>query len=183
MNKIEARNLISEGFKSLTASSKSYQEKVHLNFIKDYLGKKNFSHVASYMSLPHEVSTQKINQFLVDSKTHLYLPKINTHRNVLEFVVCNNQTQFRKNSLNILEPISEETIQLEDLNAVIVPLRAFNKSFQRLGFGGGFYDKTFSGINKPEFIGLAYEFQFLKKLKLEDYDLKLDTVFTNKRLF
>ena len=37
MNKTEARELISKGFKSLTASSKSYQEKVHLDFIKDHL--------------------------------------------------------------------------------------------------------------------------------------------------
>jgi 5-formyltetrahydrofolate cyclo-ligase len=100
----------------------------------------------------------------------------------MEFVLCNEKTQFRKNSLNILEPISEETVQLEKLNAVIVPLRAFNENFQRLGFGGGFYDKTFSGITQPEFIGLAYEFQFIKKLKLEDFDLKLDSVFTDKHL-
>ena len=78
--------------------------------------------------------------------------------------------------------MSEETIELEKLNAVIVPLRAFNKNFQRLGFGGGFYDKTFSGVTGPEFIGLAYEFQFIKKLKLEDFDLKLDVVFTDKQL-
>ena len=78
--------------------------------------------------------------------------------------------------------MSEETIELERLNAVIVPLRAFNKNFQRLGFGGGFYDKTFSGVTKPEFIGLAYEFQFIKKLILEDFDLKLDVVFTDKQL-
>jgi len=182
MNKTEARDLISEGFKSLTASSKSYHEKVHLDFIKDHLEEKNFSHVASYMSLSNEVSTEKINEFLIDSKTHLYLPKINSNSNTLEFVICNKKTQFRKNSLNILEPISEETIQLEELNAVIVPLRAFNENFQRLGFGGGFYDKTFSGITQPEFIGLAYKFQYLKKLKLEDYDLKLDTVFTDKQL-
>ena len=100
----------------------------------------------------------------------------------MEFVLCNEKTQFRKNSLNILEPISEETVQLEKLNAVIVPLRAFNENFQRLGFGGGFYDKTFSGITQPEFIGLAYEFQFIKKLKLEDFDLKLYSVFTDKQL-
>ena len=100
MNKTEARELISKGFKSLTASSKSYQEKVHLDFIKDHLEKKNFSHVASYMSLPHEVSTEKINKFLADSKNHLYLPKINSKSNKLEFVLCNKKTNFRKNSLN-----------------------------------------------------------------------------------
>ena len=183
MNKTEARDFISKGFKSLTASSKSYQEKVHLDFIKDLLEKKNFSHVASYMSLAYEVSTEKINKFLIDSKTHLYLPKINLESNKLEFVLCNKETQFKKNSLNILEPISEEIIRLEELNAVIVPLRAFNENFQRLGFGGGFYDKTFSGVSQPEFIGLAYEFQFIKKLKLEDFDLKLDSVFTDKQLF
>ena len=96
MNKTEARDLISKGFKSLTASFKSYQEKLHLDFIKDHLEKKNFSHVASYMSLPHEVSTEKINKFLADSKTHLYLPKINSTSNKLEFVLCNKKTKFRK---------------------------------------------------------------------------------------
>ncbi len=182
MNKTEARDLISKGFKSLTSFSKSYQEKVHLDFIKVHLEKKNLSHVASYVSLPHEVSTEKINKFLADSKNHLYLPKINSKSNKLEFVLCNKKTKFKKNSLNILEPISEETIQIEKLNAVIVPLRAFNENFQRLGFGGGFYDQTFSGVTEPEFIGLAYEFQFIKKLKLEDFDLKLDVVFTDKQL-
>ena len=78
--------------------------------------------------------------------------------------------------------MSEETIELEKLNAAIVPLRAFNENFQRLGFGGGFYDKTFSGVTGPEFIGLAYEFQFIKKLKLEDFDLNLDVVFTDQQL-
>jgi 5-formyltetrahydrofolate cyclo-ligase len=182
MNKTEARDLISKSFKGLTSSSKSYQEKVHLNLIKDHLKKKNFSHVASYVSLPYEVSTKKINKFLADSKTHLYLPKIDTNTNKLEFALCNENTQFKKNSLNILEPISEEIIQLEELNAVIVPLRAFNRNFQRLGFGGGFYDTTFSEVTQPEFIGLAYEFQFIKKLKLEDFDIKLDVVFTDKQL-
>jgi 5-formyltetrahydrofolate cyclo-ligase len=100
----------------------------------------------------------------------------------LEFALCNENTQFKKNSLNILEPISEEIIQLEELNAVIVPLRAFNTNFQRLGFGGGFYDTTFSEVTQPEFIGLAYEFQFIKKLKLEDFDIKLDVVFTDNQL-
>jgi 5-formyltetrahydrofolate cyclo-ligase len=100
----------------------------------------------------------------------------------LEFALCNENTQFKKNSLNILEPISEEIIQLGELNAVIVPLRAFNRNFQRLGFGGGFYDTTFSEITQPEFIGLAYEFQFIKKLKLEDFDIKFDVVFTDKQL-
>ena len=182
MNKTEARELISKGFKSLTASSKSYQEKVHLDFIKEHLEKKDFSHVASYISLPYEVSTEKINKFLADSKNHFYLPKINSKSNKLEFVLCNKKTKFRKNSLNIFEPMSEETIELERLDAVIVPLRAFNENFQRLGFGGGFYDKTFSEVTEPGFIGLAYEFQFIKKLKLEYFDLKLDVVFTDKQL-
>ena len=156
MNKTEARDFISKGFKSLTASSKSYQEKAHLDFIKEHLEKKDFSHVASYMSLPYEVSTEKINKFLADSKNHLFLPKINSKSNKLEFVLCNKKTKFRKNSLNILEPMSEETIELEKLNAVIVPLRAFNENFKRLGFGGGFYDKTFSGVTGPEFLSLIH---------------------------
>ena len=82
------------------------------------------------MSLPHEVSTEKINKFLAESKTHLYLPKINSTSNKLEFVLCNKKTKFRKNSLNILEPMNEETIELKKLNAVIVPLRALMRTFK-----------------------------------------------------
>ena len=75
MNKTEARDLISKGFKSLTVSSKSRQEKVHLDFIKNHLEKKKFSHVASYMSLPFEVSTEKVNKFLTN-KFFIYTQKI-----------------------------------------------------------------------------------------------------------
>ena len=69
MNKTEARDLISKGFKSLTVSSKSYQEKVHLDFIKNHLEKKIFTRCKLYFSA-YEVSTEKINKFLADSKNH-----------------------------------------------------------------------------------------------------------------
>lgn len=182
MNKPEARDLISKGFKSLPASVKSFHEEAHLNLLKALIEDQNFSHVASYVSLPHEVSTEKINKFLINSKIKLYLPKIDPKRNVLEFVRCEKKTKLQKNSLDILEPVGDQIIQLKELDAVIVPLRAFNKQFKRLGFGGGFYDKTFSAITHPKFIGLAYKFQYLKKLNLEDFDLKLDTVLTDKIL-
>ena len=55
MNKTEARELISKGFKSLTASSKSYQEKVHLDFIKDHETLINF-----FVSLEEDDDVQNV---------------------------------------------------------------------------------------------------------------------------
>ena len=82
MNKTEARELISKGFKSLTASSKSYQEKVHLDFIKDHLEKKKFSHVASYISLPHEVicSYQKSIPRAINWNLYFVTKKLNLEK-------------------------------------------------------------------------------------------------------
>ncbi len=183
MNKTDARDLISKGFKSLPASVESIHQRAHLDLLKSLIKKHNFSHVASYVSLHNEVSTEKINKFLLNSKIKLYLPKIDPKKNVLDFILCEKKTEFKKNSLGILEPIGNQIIQLKELDAVIVPLRAFNRQFKRLGFGSGFYDKTFLVETQPKFIGLAYKFQYLEKLNLEDYDIKLDVVLTDRILF
>ena len=183
MNKTEARDLISKGFKSLPASVISLHQRAHLDLLKSLIQEHNFSHVASYVSLQNEVSTEKINKFLLNSKIKLYLPKIDPKRNILDFILCEKKTEFKENSLGILEPVGNQIIQLKELDAVIVPLRAFNRQFKRLGFGGGFYDKTFSVETQPKFIGLAYKFQYLKKLNLEDFDIKLDVVLTDRILF
>ncbi len=84
------------------------------------------------------------------------------------------------NEYGIPEPLSDKIIYPKIL---LVPLVAFDKNLNRIGYGGGFYDRYLKKIKKNKkiiTIGLAYSFQKIKKVPVNKYDIKLDYVVTNK---
>ena len=70
-------------------------------------------------------------------------------------------------------------------NILIMPLVAFDKCLNRLGYGGGYYDRFLEKKenNKLLKIGLAFSFQKVKKLPVNKFDKKLDYIVTEKGLF
>ena len=85
------------------------------------------------------------------------------------------------NKYGIPEPISNK-IKYPDI--LIVPLVAYDKNFNRIGYGGGFYDRYIKKIKKNKkiiTIGLAYSFQKVKKIPINEYDIKLDFIVTEKK--
>ena len=86
------------------------------------------------------------------------------------------------NKYGIPEPISENKIYPD---IIFVPLVAFDKEFNRLGYGGGFYDRyiqKISKIKKMLKIGIAFSFQKLKKIPVNKHDKKLDIILTEKEI-
>ena len=84
------------------------------------------------------------------------------------------------NKFGIPEPITNKIVYP---NILLVPLVAFDKNFNRIGYGGGFYDryiKRISKIKKIYTIGLAYNFQKVKEIPTNKYDIKLDFIITEK---
>ena len=84
------------------------------------------------------------------------------------------------NKYGIPEPL-KKTIIYPDI--LLVPLVAYDKNFNRVGYGGGFYDryiKKASKIKKIFTIGLAYSFQKVKKIPINKYDIKLNHIVTEK---
>jgi 5-formyltetrahydrofolate cyclo-ligase len=85
------------------------------------------------------------------------------------------------NKYGIPEPVSNKIVYPDIL---LVPLVAFDKKLNRIGYGGGFYDrylKRLKRIKKIITIGLAYSFQEVKKIPINDYDIKLDFIITEKK--
>ncbi|MFV9839102.1 MAG: 5-formyltetrahydrofolate cyclo-ligase [Aaplasma endosymbiont of Hyalomma asiaticum] len=70
---------------------------------------------------------------------------------------------------------------------VIVPLVAFDVALSRLGFGGGYYDRTINFLRKnnreSKFIGVAYEIQLCDHIPVNEHDQKLDAVITDKTIY
>jgi len=91
----------------------------------------------------------------------------------------------RENRYGIPEPVrrTSRVIPCGDLDLVLVPLVAFDTAGNRLGMGGGYYDRHFAARRdrqwrRPALIGIAYELQKLPHLQSEDWDVPLDAVVT-----
>ena len=85
------------------------------------------------------------------------------------------------NKYGIPEPISNR-IKFPDI--LLVPLVAYDKNYNRVGYGGGFYDRYIKNIKKYKkviTIGLAYSFQKVKKIPVNKNDIKLDFIITEKK--
>ncbi len=94
------------------------------------------------------------------------------------------------NKFNIEEPAFREDrlIMPEELDLVLMPLFAFDQSGNRLGTGGGYYDRAFSFLNKsprpqkPRLIGLAYSFQEISDIPAESWDVPMDGIVTESSI-
>jgi len=150
---------------------------------------KSAKHIAFYSPIKGEVDPLPLAQ--LSNKTiankYFYLPIIQDSEEPLLFAPFSNQSELVNNRLSIPEPAykNSELITPEALDLVIMPLLGFDKHGNRLGMGGGFYDRTFAfkkqKSNKPALIGIAYDFQEVEFLKAEDWDIPLDYMVTESQ--
>ena len=140
------------------------------------IGKK----VGGYYPYNYEVDAIKILEKFEKKKYQISLPKIKKNSQ-MDFFHWSIKDPLTINRYGIPEPISDKVIYPDIL---LVPLVAFDKSFNRIGYGGGFYDRYIKKIKKNKNIiavGLAYSFQKVKKVPVNKYDIKLDFIITNKK--
>ena len=152
-----------------------------INYIKKKnISKKNF-YVALYYPSNYEMNILKIINYFKKSKIIFLLPKI-LDGNLLKFYSWNARDVLKVNKFGIPEPITTQKSYLPDI--VLVPLLAYDKNKNRLGYGKGFYDKYLNRLKKfntkMEAIGIAFSFQKYKKLPSSNFDYKLNNIFTEK---
>lgn len=130
--------------------------------------------IALYLPFDGEIDTSYLIKQL-QKKHKLYLPIL--VRDKLKFARLNNL--YYKNRFGIKEPKHTELINPQKLTLVFMPLVGFDKNANRLGMGGGFYDKSFAHKNKfTKLYGLAFDCQKTTKLKINAWDVPLNGVIT-----
>ncbi len=142
-------------------------------------------HVAYYLPISGEADPTSLFTGKADQKEQ-YLPVLKQTGGIgLHFIKVHETTLFGTNKYGIQEPVlaSNDLIKAEELDLVIMPLVSFDQQGNRVGMGGGFYDRTFAfkqsvQARKPLLIGYAYEFQCSDTLAPESWDVKLDGVVT-----
>jgi len=154
-----------------------------LNFslILNILKKKNISGkvIGGYYPYNYEVDILQILEKFEQKNFIITLPKIMKNLQ-MNFFQWSTNDPLAINKFGIPEPISKK-VKFPDI--LLVPLVAFDKNFNRVGYGGGFYDRYIEKIRKRKkvlTIGFAYSFQKVKKIPTNNYDIKLDFIITNK---
>lgn len=147
------------------------------------------NHVGVYHAYAGEVATQPIIEQLFQSEKCCYLPVIKPD-STLTFVHYTAQTELRKNQHHIVEPVEQKnTIVTRELDMVIVPLVAFDQHCHRIGWGQGYYDRTFAFLNgtsrpnKPFLLGLGFELQKLNNIKPQSWDVTLDAIISEQHIY
>ena len=152
-----------------------------INYIKRRYKVKKKIFIALYYPSNYEINILKVLKNLNKSNIKFLLPKIQK-ANILKFLEWNDRDLLIINKYGIPEPFETQKSYLPDI--VLVPLLAFDKNKNRLGYGKGFYDKYLNNLKrlnkKIEAIGIAFSFQNYKSIPISKLDFPLNNIFTEK---
>ena len=136
--------------------------------------------ISLYYPSNYELDTLPLFNLLNKTKFTTSLPKLLSNGK-MNFVKWNIPDPLMVNKYGFLEPLNSSQIIIPEI--LIVPLVAFDKNRNRLGYGKGYYDKFINKYVKKKnllTIGLAFSFQEYKKIPTNNLDKRLDYIITNK---
>ena len=147
--------------------------------------------IAMYIANDGEIDPVEAMHWCWSNDKTVYVPVIpeGAGRN-LAFAELRSDTRFTENRFGIREPdVPMETmLPSHQLDLVLLPLVAFDAKGNRVGMGGGYYDKTFEFLkdrlqDKPKLVGLAHELQRVETIAAEQWDIPLSVVVTNAQTY
>ena len=169
--------------KLLKVREKNYlnNDLINISSIIKILKKRKFKNkiLGGYYPYNYEINIMPLVEKFQRLNYSITLPKIGMNSE-MNFFQWSTKDPLSINKFGIPEPMSNK-IKFPDI--LLVPLLAFDKNFNRIGYGGGFYDRYINRLKKIKkiiTIGVAYSFQKIKKIPVEKYDIKLDFVVTEK---
>lgn len=148
--------------------------------------------IAFYLSNDGEIDLLALIELAWKQKKRCYLPVLgSTHSRSLWFVPYTPGTPLYRNRFGIYEPVHQRStrqFRVQSLDLIFMPLLAFDKQGNRLGMGGGFYDRSLAYLHqrrhwqKPHLVGAAFDFQKVDALDTQIWDVPLSGVVTDKEL-
>ena len=159
---------------------KNFNFKLIFNLIKKNFDKKKII-IAGYYPANNEVNVINFLEEASKKKFKIALPVIKSS-NSMSFQSWIFNEPLYLNKFGIPEPKKSKMEVIPDL--ILVPLVAFDKHLNRIGYGKGYYDKSLKKITtarkKIISLGIAYSFQKCQKISTNKHDYKLDYIFTEK---
>ena len=169
--------------KFIRIRQKNNKKNIQINFDKiiDILKKKKTTkkNIGGYFPVNFEMDDLNLLRKFKEINFKISLPVIKNNYQ-MNFYSWKFSEPLKINKYGIPEPISKNLVYPDIL---LIPLVAFDKNLNRLGYGGGYYDRLIERLSKKKKIikiGLGLAVQKINKIPMNKYDQKLDYVVTNK---
>jgi len=149
----------------------------------------NSNRIACYLANDGEIDPVNIIHAAWAMRKKVYLPVLSPFQHKLYFAPYQDGMDMHVNRFGIAEPACSPVnwVTAWQLDLMLLPLVAFDDRGNRLGMGGGFYDRSLAyrqsrTHSKPALIGLAHELQREQELATNSWDIPLDMIATEKRV-
>lgn len=141
--------------------------------------------IAISLAFDGEIDTHPFIEWCWKNNKQVYLPVVHPFsKGHLLFLHYTATTEMVANQYGILEPVldQQQICPVAQLDLIFTPLVAFDKQGNRIGMGGGYYDRTlapwFDSQTGPYPIGLAHDCQLVEQLPIESWDVPLPEIIT-----
>ena len=179
MNKSKIRDKI------LKIRKKKFDKNIRINSDKFIsllrINRLNLKNVGGYYPSNYEIDDLELLVLLKKKNFKVSLPIIKKN-NQMNFYNWSINDPLKINKFGIPEPLGSKIIYPDIL---LVPLVAYDGHLNRLGYGGGYYDRYIEKLEKIKKvikIGLAFSFQKISSIPINQYDKRLDFIFTEKEI-
>ncbi|MEX0722787.1 MAG: 5-formyltetrahydrofolate cyclo-ligase [Gracilimonas sp.] len=144
---------------------------------------KNAEVVHSYVSINErrEVCTDQLIEELFQDDKKAVVPIVNFTDETLSHSVIHSLEDLERNQWGVREPKEPEFIGVSELDIIIVPMAAADRSGNRLGYGKGFYDRFLQKANALK-VGFVFDEFLFDEIPVEEFDVKLDVIITEEDL-
>ena len=172
--------------KNILKKRKYFNSKnIKINFselIKLLIREVSSDKIGIYYPIGSEVSTIRLIENLRNKKYIISLPVIEKNFK-MSFYEWNEDCALKINNFGIPEPFKSKKITP---SVLIIPIVAFDANLNRLGYGGGFYDRFINKIERSKKIlkiGLALSCQKINKVPTNKFDRKMNYIFTENKVY
>ena len=139
------------------------------------------THVYISMNERFEVCTDKLIEDLLDSDKRVVVPITNFDSLTLSHSEITSISDLKKNKWGVSEPAEISPVKVSELDLIIVPMVAADRSRNRLGYGKGFYDRFLAQAGAKK-VGLIFDAFLFDEIPTEEFDEKLDVIISEEEV-
>jgi 5-formyltetrahydrofolate cyclo-ligase len=137
-----------------------------------------------YVSFNNEVCTHDMIHESLKNEKNVFVPKTDTQKKTLLLSRLLKWDDLCQGNYSILEP-KDDCTRVEPVSSIdlfIIPGVVFDCNGNRIGHGGGYYDRLLQTSSRAHLIGLAFELQIVESIPSEMHDIKVEKIITEKRI-
>lgn len=182
MNKKELRKYLKEKRSNFPLDERKVLDEEALNKLLSSDEYKESKEIFAFVSFGDEIDTHAFIKKAIKDGKNIYIPYTQAGEKLMKVTRLKNFDDLVVGHFGILSP-KEEDLYFVDHNIidlVLVPGLGFDQDGYRIGYGGGFYDRFFANLtSKPVKLGYCYDFQLVRDIPHDEFDIAVDKVLTN----